>query len=81
MILDDSPRWTADRVWHEHVDASKSMLGQLSVMELSAGAGAGALALRLLLGEDRVNLVAAYDTDSNLQVVRKAGSARIGSFS
>ena len=67
MIRADSPRSTADRVWKEHVDALKPLLGQLSAMGLCAGAGAGALALRVLLGEDRVSLVAAYDTASNLQ--------------
>jgi hypothetical protein len=52
-------------VWKEHVDALKPVPGQLSVVELCAGAGIGALAFRLLVGEDRVNFVAAYDTDSN----------------
>ena len=80
MILVDSPRWTVGRVWKEHVGALKSLRGQLVVVELCVRAGTGALALRLLLGEDRVNLVAAYGTGSNLQGVHKAGAARISLF-
>ena len=69
--LGQPPPWVRDNTWQ----MSKQRLANLpfapSVLELCAGAGTASLALKLLLGPDRVRLAGAWDLDPELQGIHK----------
>jgi site-specific DNA-cytosine methylase len=65
------PLWTEDIVWQSHVTSLCNVPAGLSVLELCAGAGTAYIALKLLLGEGRVRLAGAWDTNLDLKVLHE----------
>ena len=58
-----APVWASDPIWQAQMRHLGSLPFSPSVLELCAGAGTASLALNLLLGQDKVRLAGAWDTD------------------
>ncbi len=64
-----SAAWEEDPRWKEHVEALSGFPGQLKLLELCGGASTAFLALRALLGQDKVSLVGLWDIDPDVRPV------------
>lgn len=60
------PPWASDAVWKGLTEALCNFPSGISVLELCAGAGTASIALKLLLGQEKVCLAGAWDTDTEL---------------
>ena len=59
--------WQQDRVWRGQVEALRNLPAGLRVMELCGGLSSGYLALKSLLGSEKVTLAGYWDSDSGLR--------------
>ena len=70
--ISDTLAWTQYTTWQTHVAALANFPAGISVLELCAGVGTASMALKLLLGEDKVQSAGAWDLDENLQGIHRA---------
>ena len=66
-LLGHPPAWVRDEAWKARCQVLDTFPFQPSILELCAGAGTASLALKLLLGMDKVRLAGAWDTDTELR--------------
>ena len=78
-FLGAAPPWVRDEEWVALSQRLDSLLFVPSILELCAGASTASLALKLLLGQDKVRLAGLWDTDVELlgihEVVHGSGEA------
>ena len=71
-FLGRAPPWVRDKEWQARSQRLYSLPITTPILELCAGAGTASLALRLLLGPDKVRFAGAWDTDVELLCIHEA---------
>ena len=66
QALGPAPAWVQDSIWQRYIRGLHYLSIAPSILEVCAGAGTASIALKLLLGPDKMRVAGAWDTDPEL---------------